>query len=120
MKTLEKMNETEMKTVCGRGHIELDMDASYRVKSNCMNKAAKLIDQHLISGMTQKQLQEEIFAHAAAYYRGDDVRAIPGVGDAIADWLVSKGEKIFLEDNGDAWYRQVAYTAIWNFFGDNC
>ncbi len=31
MKALEKMNATKMKTVCGRRHIELNMNPSYRV-----------------------------------------------------------------------------------------
>lgn len=119
MGKLKMLSKKEMDNFFG-GTAELEMDPAYRVKANCMNKAGRLIDQHVISGMTQKQLQEEIFAHAAAYYRGDDVRGIPGVGDAIADWLISKGTTIYLDDNGDDWYRQIVYTAIWNFFGESC
>lgn len=119
MKKFYELSEIEMKKICG-GSADLPMDPSYRVKANCMGKAGRLIDQHVISGMTQKQLQEEIFAHAAAYYRGDDLRSIPGLGDDIADWLISKGSSIYLEDGGDTWYRQLGYTVIWNFFGESC
>lgn len=46
------------------------MDLKYWNKANYMNEAARLIDQHPVTGMTQQQIQEEIFGHAATFYNG--------------------------------------------------
>ena len=66
---MRKMSCNEMEKVHGT-RVSLPMDLKYRNKANCMNEAARLIDQHLVTGMTQQQIQEEIFGHAVAFYDG--------------------------------------------------
>lgn len=102
--------------------MKLAMDFKYRSKENCKNEAARLIDQHLVTGMTQKQIQEEIFAHAVAYYDGTTLLAmagalgpINGIASAVLiSHLVSHADPIDIENNGDTAERQVLYTLIWD------
>ncbi|HJC23186.1 MAG TPA: hypothetical protein H9761_05715 [Candidatus Eisenbergiella merdavium] len=119
---MRKLSCIEMANVYGTG-VSLPMDPKYRNKDNCKNEAARLIDQHLVSGMTQQQIQEEIFGHAVAYYDGPGLvnfigmqgGVIGGIAAAAAvSYLVSHANPIDIEDGGDTAVRQLIFSTIWN------
>ena len=95
----------------------------HRKKANCMNEAARLIDQHLVTGMTQQQIQEEIFGHAVAFYDGQALVNYIGThggvvggmaATAAVAYLVSHANPIDIEDGGDTALRQAIFALIWS------
>ena len=119
---MRKMTCNEMEKVHGT-RVSLPMDLKYRNKANCMNEAARLIDQHLVTGMTQQQIQEEIFGHAVAFYDGQALVNYIGThggvvggmaATAAVAYLVSHANPIDIEDGGDTALRQAIFALIWS------
>ena len=82
-------------------------------RTYCKNMAETIAKNEEITGMTLSQLSCEIFAHAYIYY---NFRFVPKFlqGCKLFQSLyrsVSNG--VDLEDNGDKWYRRIAYRFIW-------
>ncbi len=120
MKNLEGIKflaKDEMKLIEG-GDAHLDMSDYYRNKSNCMLTARRLVSTGRVTGMTQKQVAQEIFAHAVAYYSAPTLEEIPGIGESIKDYLVDHAEVVDIANGGDTTLRRMAYSAIWTFMDD--
>lgn len=111
------LTKDEMEIVeAGDAHIA--MSSSYRNKTTCRQLARRLIDNGKVTGMTQLQIAQEVFAHAVAYYSESTLRDIPGIGDSIADYLVEHAEIVDIADGGDTTIRRAAYSVIWAFMPD--
>lgn len=111
------LTKDQMKLVEG-GEANLTMDSYYRSKDNCMLTARRLVSTGRVTGMTQKQVAQEIFAHAVAYYASSTLGKIPGIGSSIEDYLYEKGKEINIDDGGDTAKRRAAYVIIWTFMDD--
>ena len=109
------MNSKEMQLVTG-GDANIPMKAAYKNKESCKSEGAHLLDIHVVKDMTIQEIAEEILAHAVAYYKGDALRSVPGVGNDVADYLIAHGAEVYIADGGDTWYRKAAYSVIWTFF----
>ncbi|MBP5151704.1 MAG: hypothetical protein ILP13_02175 [Lachnospiraceae bacterium] len=96
-------------------YMNIPMDKALYNRAFCKEMAMEIAESEQITGMSLSQLACEIFAHAYVYY---NFRFIP---------RFLKGLKLFksvygsvengvdLEDNGDKWYRRIAYRFIWFF-----
>ncbi|MCR5310651.1 MAG: hypothetical protein K6E32_04450 [Lachnospiraceae bacterium] len=94
-------------------YMNIPMDKALYNRTFCKEMALQIAESEKITGMSLSQLACEIFAHAYVYY---NFRFIP---------RFLKGLKLFksvygsvengvdLEDNGDKWYRRIAYRFIW-------
>ena len=75
----------------------------------------EIIDKKLITGMTTRQISEEIYTHAFVYY---NFKYLP---EFIRNMKISKriynsaANGIDLEDDGDKLHRRICYSLIWNF-----
>ena len=79
----------------------------------CMQMAHEITDGEKISGMTLSQLYTELFAHAYIYY---NYRLLPRFLKNVKifkSFYNSVSNGVDLEDNGDKWYRRIAYRFIW-------
>lgn len=79
----------------------------------CVRLARKIIAAEKISGMSVRELANEIYAHAYVYY---NFRILPGFLRSIKPLRSvyhSVADGIDLEDNGDKWYRKIAYKVFW-------
>lgn len=122
-KEIKEMSGTQMRNLCAKSK-SLPMEAKYRNKEVCKNTAAHLIDIHEVTGMTQAQIQEEIFAHAVAYYDYATLATFLGLqagiigtvaATAVSLWLRDHCTKIDIEDGGETRPGfQTAYKLIWN------
>lgn len=98
----------------GDGYVNIDMNDRFLYKSNCITHAKILIMNKYITGMTEQEIAEEIFAHAVCYYwydpDGDVFHNNP-----IAKELHDHGaDGIYIENNGDTKVRKAFYSLIWN------
>ena len=113
---MKKLSVEEMSKITG-GNAHLPMNSKYRKKANCLGEAQSLIFRGIVTGMTELEIGQEIFAHAVAYYAAPTLSNIPLIGDDIKDYLISHAEVVDIMDGGDTMARKIAYTAIWNFTG---
>lgn len=94
------------------GDANLPMSKDYLKKSNCNAKAKELIDSGQVTGMSQVQIAQEIYAHAFCYYAASAL-IDAGIDAAIVEDIKSKGEVIDIANGGDTVLRQAAYLLIW-------
>ena len=102
-----------MSEMMTKKYMNIPMGEELYSRAYCKKMAEEIAMEEKITGMTLSQLSCEIFAHAYIYY---NFRFVP---------KFLKGVKIFkslyrsvangvdLEDNGDKWYRRIAYRFIW-------
>jgi len=121
IKGIEILNKDDMELVTG-GSISLPMNSAYLNKNTCLVTAQRLIDQEEVTGMTRQEIAEEIYAHAVLFYTGITVAVLKDILDNyLAEWLAQQTAEYLLShcnpidiaDGGDVWYRQVAFTVIW-------
>ncbi|MDR1770760.1 MAG: hypothetical protein LBS02_08990 [Hungatella sp.] len=116
---MKKLSIQEMYKIKG-GNAHLKMDPKYRKKANCLGEAQAQIQRGIVTGMTELEIGQEIFAHAVAYYKADILsKIIPFIGDDVKNYLISHASIIDIMDGGDTPVRKAAYTAIWNFTGSS-
>lgn len=94
------------------GDANLPVSKDYLKKSTCKSKAKELIDSGQVTGMSQIQIAQEIYAHAFAYYAASTL-IDAGIDAAIVEDIKSKAEVIDIANNGDKPSRQAAYLLIW-------
>lgn len=110
-KHYSKLNNCEQ-ALSFAGSKELDMSKSYLKKSVCNKKAKELIDSGQVTGMTQSQIAEEIYAHAFCYY-ASSILIDAGIDPDAVKSIKSKAEKIYIGDGGDSTSRMTIYFLIY-------
>lgn len=93
--------------------MNIPMNENLYNRDYCMQMAHEITDGEKISGMTLSQLYTEIFAHAYIYY---NFRFLPKCLKSLEifkKFYNSVSNGVDLEDNGDKWYRRIAYRFIW-------
>lgn len=104
------MDNEEMAYV--EGGFSMKINKSFLLKQNCKNSADFFLGVGAVKNMTTLQLAQELFAHAMIYYNAKDIRKM-GIDGKVIDYLIRCGEYVDIDDGGDVWYRQLAYSAIW-------
>lgn len=95
------------------GRVNIDVSERFLYKSNCITHAKILIANKYITGMTEQEIAEEIFAHAVCYYWYD-----PN-GNIFRDNPISKelhdhaADGILIESGGDTVVRKAFYKYVW-------
>lgn len=121
LKNIEILSENDMKLVTG-GSVSIPVSARYLSKGVCLDKAQSLIDDGDVTGMTQQQIAEELYAHAVLDAGGITASALADNLDdyiskaaarKVADYLLSHCETIEIEDGGDTFVRRMAFKVIW-------
>ena len=79
-------------------------------KDYCKTKAQNLIDDGSVTGMTQLQIAQELYAHAVAHYVGT---AIQNCGVDMSFLLKHTNDGCQIDDNGDTCKRRIAYSVVW-------
>ena len=106
------MSEDEMCYVEGGSH-NVTLNKGYLIKNNCLAEAGKLLERHMISGMTKLQIAKEIYAHAVVKYALEalpkSVREMSGVKGIYS----SAADGAYIADGGDTATRQAFYNAVW-------
>ena len=106
------MNENDMRSIEG-GAINLAMSRNYLRKNYCLREASNLITRHIVVGMTQTQIAQEIYAHAMVKY-GFDALPQPLRGLAQSTGVYNSANNgIYIEDYGDSALRQKLYSDVW-------
>ena len=105
------LDEEEMRCIVGGSHRE-PMREDFLNKQYCADTAAFYLYMGMVSGMSQMEIAQELYAHAMGYYCGGMLKAV-GIADSVADYLISHGAYIDLEDGGDTAARKAAYATIW-------
>ncbi|ADL51182.1 hypothetical protein [Clostridium cellulovorans] len=106
------VDEEEMEYVDG-GSASIAVDESYLSKSTCSSLARGLVSSGRVTGMTQTEVAQEIFAHAMCYYGADSLKDA-GISGSVVDYLYNHANPIDIADGGDTWYRKAVFAAIWN------
>lgn len=93
--------------------LQVPLEKGFSNKKNCMKKAQEILDKGLITGMTQKQLAQEIFAHAMCFQMATVAEKM-GFKNKEFDYLLLHADPVDLCDNGDTRERREIYTLIWD------
>ena len=112
MKNTKPIDVTTQKNTFG-GSVSLPMSPVYLTKTACEAKAASLIFNKQVTGMTLLGIAKEIFAHACCYYGAAAVKAL-GVDAAAVDEIYRRANPVDIEDGGDTLARQAIYELIWD------
>ena len=94
-------------------YMNIPMNENLYNRDYCMQMAHEITDGGKISGMSLSQLYTEIFAHAYIYY---NYRLLPRFLRNVKlfkSFYNSVSNGVDLEDDGDKWYRRIAYRFIW-------
>jgi hypothetical protein len=95
-----------------KGKVRVKMDIKLRDKNNCMEQAEALLSKGTITDMTQRQVAEEIFAHAIVYYRASACKNVPAVG-VLATKVMKHGDPVDLISGGDTHFKRMVYRVLW-------
>ena len=109
----ERSEDKTMREEMAKKYMNIPMERELYSRAYCKEMAEKIAREEMITGMTLSQLSCEIFAHAYIYY---NFRFVPKFlqGVKIFKSLYrSVANGVDLEDNGDKWYRRIAYRFIW-------
>lgn len=102
-----------MKEAMAKKYMNIPMGKELYSRAYCKEMAARIAEEEKITGMSLGQLSCEIFAHAYIFY---NFRFVPkflrGV-KLFKSLYRSVSDGVDLEDNGDKWYRRIAYRFIW-------
>ena len=82
-------------------------------KDRCRKLAKEILDAGRITGMTQSQLFCEIYAHAYVCYHFYLLPKVLRKLPFLRSVQNSASNGVDLQDNGDTWYRRIAYRLIW-------
>ena len=109
------MNEEEMTYVEG-GNATLSMKRAYLNKNTCLAEASNLLTRGIVTGMTQMQIAQEIYAHAFIKYKFDSLPSWVSQMPIARSAYKSVNNGIDIEDGGDkrVGYMQL-YAIVWNF-----
>ena len=106
------MSEDEMCYVEGGSH-NVILNKGYLIKNNCLAEAGRLLERHMVAGMTQMQIAKEIYAHAVTKYTFEAlpkwVREMPYARDVYN----SAANGAYIADGGDTPGRQMFYNTVW-------
>ena len=106
------MNEEEMTYLEG-GSYNVPLSRAYLKKNYCLAEATKLLERQMVSGMTQMQIAQEIYAHAVTKYFFETlpewVRKMPIAREVYS----SAADGAYIDDKGDSDVRQVFYSTVW-------
>ena len=106
------MNENEMRSIEG-GATNLAMSRDYLDKNYCLREASNLITRHIVVGMSQTQIAQEIYAHAKVKYVFDALpEPLRGMAQSTGVYN-SANDGIYIEDYGDSAVRQNFYSLVW-------
>mgnify|MGYP000080535412 FL=1 len=101
----------------GDGCVNIDMSERFLYKNNCITHAKILIMNNYITGMTEQEIAEEIFAHAVCYYWYDPDGNIFHSNPLAAELHSRGADGILIESGGDKRLGAKAfYTLVWNKF----
>ena len=96
-----------------RKTMNIPMEESLYSRAFCKKMAKEIAQNNQISGMSLDQLSVEIFAHAYIYYNFRLVPKFLKENKIFKSLYRSVSNGVDLEDNGDKWYRRIAYRFIW-------
>ena len=117
--TTEMASQNQTRGSVGDGWVNIDMDERFLYKNNCTTQAKVILMHNYITGMTEQEIAEEIFAHAVCYYwydpNGDFFHSNP----ISAELYSHAADGIFIENGGDSVVRKAFYTLVWNTFSGN-
>ena len=83
-------------------------------KNYCLQRAGEIKASGQITGMSQQQIAEEIYAHAVVYYYGSAAESATGLD--LSSVLDHTRDGIDLCNGGDSWKRKMLYKAIWKMY----
>ena len=93
--------------------VEVPMSPAYLTKTACEVKAATMLINKEVTGMTMLELAKEIYAHACCFYGATVVKAL-GVDSAIVDEIYERANPVNIDNGGDTLERKIAYELIWD------
>ena len=101
------------------GYVVTKVSERFLNKEACLVHGRILILNGYITGMTEQQIAEEVFAHAVCYYwydpNGNFFKSNP-----ISKELYEKAaDGIHIQDGGDTLVRRTFYTLVWNTYDGN-
>ncbi len=109
------MCEDEMTYVEG-GTKNVKMSKRFLDKSYCSWYGAMMLRKSQVSGMKQREIAKELYAHAICYYNYNPNGSF-FKKNALAKYLHDRGaDGIYIEDGGDTKIRKAFYTLCWKTF----
>ena len=101
------------------GYVVTRVSERFLNKAACLTHARILILNGYITGMTEQQIAEEVFAHAVCYYwydpNGNFFKS-----NALSKELYEKAaDGIYIQNGGDTAVRKAFYTLVWNTYSGN-
>lgn len=106
------MNETEMMYTEG-GVLRVGMRPFFVNKDKCQEYAAGYLRIGIVTGMTQLEIAQEIYAHARVYYWIDAINDL-GIHISILDDIKAHANPIDIENGGDSRKGfKEAFALIW-------
>ena len=102
-----------MSEMMNKKYMNIPMGRELYSRANCQEMAKEIAGEEKITGMSLSQLSCEIFAHAYIYYNFKFVPKFLRSVKIVKSFYNSVANGVDLEDNGDKWYRRIAYRVIW-------
>ena len=102
-----------MKANEAKKYMNIPMTNELYDRAYCKKLAEEIVKEEKITGMTLSQLSCEIFAHA---YIFQNFRLVPRFlrdQKILRSIYNSASNGVDLEDDGDKWYRRIAYRVCW-------
>ena len=93
------------KTTAMEIKLALPIDRKYLNKEACREEARKLLQEGWVCGMSEKQIAQEIYSHAAVFYYCERTGRFTR--------LMKYADPIDLRDGGDNLLRRLGYAACW-------
>lgn len=111
--SFKSLSENELIEILG-GDKWLPISRSYLDKSRCYTIAGAMLRRGEVTGMTQTEIAQEIYAHAYSYYC--HALMVCRVGIVIANYCYQHAaDGITIENGGDSAVRKAAYATLWNW-----
>lgn len=102
-----------MKEKMTKKYVSIPMEKKLYDRAYCKRLAQEIVEEERITGMSLGQLAREIFAHAYIFQNFRFVPKFLKEQKLFRSIYNSASNGVDLEDNGDKWYRRIAYGFIW-------
>ena len=94
-------------------YLNIGMCADYNNKKRCFEIAEEIVENGRITGMTIRELAAEIYTHGFIFYHFDKLPKFIKDIKLAKRFYNSCDNGVDLEDDGDKWYRKIAYSVIY-------
>ena len=92
--------------------LNIGMKPEYSDRKACLALAHDIISKKRITGMTERQMAAEIYTHGYIHSHYDRLPKVIKNSGIAKRMYRSCDNGVDLADNGDKWYRKIAYRLI--------